>query len=124
MSDLLCDIQPIGDNRQPHMYSRDVIMFDPVKGVLEFDGRIIHEIPPIQCILTVHQMEKEPYKTDDYTLYYRMARYEKYTIEITRKEVLEDTSIIGEEDGIHVCFTPSERQRIWFTILDQALNLL
>lgn len=118
MSDLLCDIEPIGDNQQPRMYSRDVLRFDPVEGVLEFDGRIIHEIPPIQCLLTIHQMEKEPYKTEDYSAYYHMVRYERYNIEITRKEVIEDTSIIGEEDGMCVSFTPTERQRIWFRILD------
>lgn len=121
MSYLLCNIEPCDDNLQPRMYDRDVFVFDSEGGFLEFDGRIIHETPPIRCILTIHQMEKEPYKTDDYSSYYNMVRYERYEIEIVRKEVIEDTSSIStiKEDGdeIHVCFTPTERQRIWFTIL-------
>lgn len=116
MSDLLCNIEPLNDQPQPRMYDREVFHFDK-EGVLELDGRRIYEPLPVSCRLTIHQREKEPYKVEEYSAYYHMARYETYEISIYKIEVIEDTSIISTiEDGMHVCFTPSERMRLWFTI--------
>jgi hypothetical protein len=122
MSELVCDIQSTPNDMQFILCEREVYSFDPTEGYIEVNGRPYSGPYPVHCILTLRQREKEPYKTDEYTLYYNYARYEVYDIEIYRVDPIEDTSTFDEvedSDGIkmNICWMSTERQKIWFRIL-------
>jgi hypothetical protein len=103
---------------QPSIWASEILEEGP--DFIEFDGRFHAEDFPLPYIMILYEMETTPYLVEDGTSHYRMVRSIKQDIEVIRREILEDTSVISEivEDGepMSICFTPTCRQRIWFKV--------
>ena len=77
--------------------------------------------------------EKEPYKeevVDNVTKsYYKEIESLKYIVEIYKKEINEITDVISEiDDGdgekLNVCFFPTNRQTIYFRVIEKMIEEL
>lgn len=118
-------------NYHPNVYINEgdvyshYISKDSSEGFIEFDGRshIFTESIPSKYILNISEREETPYKIVNNTQYFRCLYEYSVLIEVKRKEVIEDTSTTSEiedDDGtmMNVCFMPTERQKIWFSVLE------
>jgi len=104
-------------------YVKELYLYDLTNGTMEYDGNfyITDEELPIKLRMWLHKLEKEPFQVVENTSYYHYEMNESYEIEIYKHEQREDTSVLSEitdEDGtpMSVCFFPSYRHKLWFTI--------
>lgn len=95
-----------GQFRPRYPYIQKIHSYDMEKGFLEYTGHyyLIEEHLPELYELTLYNT--------------------KYTIEIYRREQLQDLSKhnVEIEDGLMACLTPTHRERIWFHVLTPTEN--
>lgn len=85
-------------------FAERVFELDVEKGMLDFKGHFYA------------QDDELPFLAD-----MSVRHGAQYSIEIYRREILENTSEYSDEvDGMRVCFFPSNRMRIWFNILPKG----
>lgn len=89
--------------------------------------RRYNECLPQKLTMFVKLCEKEPYKVETFDnitkSYYREVENLQYIVEIYKKEIHENTDVISDfEDGdgetTKVCFFPTNRQTIYFRVLE------
>ena len=82
---------------------------------------------PQKLIMFTQLCEKEPYNVEVIdnatTSYYKELESLQYIIEIYKKEIHENTDVISDiddnnRDSMRVCFFPTNRQTIYFRILE------
>ena len=105
-------------------YCRELLSYDISGGWMLFNGyfHAQNEKLPLQCSMSLTQMEEKPYMIERGVEYYNNVFQELYFIEITKREFLEDTSEYSEEideDGtpMKICFFPTHHIKIWFRVI-------
>lgn len=111
----------VSSDEKPCPFVQTIYNLDLSGGTLEFDGHFYlndADFPVIQS-MHLYQSEKEPYKCEDNTYYYKEIMNELYLVEIIRRELITDTSEswYDEEVGGNICLFPTHRQKIYFKIL-------
>ena len=93
---------------------------------IEYNGHFYNNILPITCYMFLTEFEAKPYKVEGNISYYNKIINEKYTVEIYKKELIEDISDLNtfndDNDIIEnsrICLTPLNRKKIWFKILNK-----
>ena len=100
-------------NKDP--YVRELFSYNITEGFIEFDGffRATDEEFPLTYQLYLSQEDAS----------WKIISCENYLIEIYKREIIEDTSVISEidEDGepMHICFCPTERMKLWFLVINK-----
>jgi hypothetical protein len=80
---------------------------------------------PMIVDMYINQKEPEPYMIKDNLYYYNYIINNKYTVEIYKRETLEDSSIFfNNNDGnivenSRICLSPIYKEKIWFKILNK-----
>lgn len=99
--------------------------------VVDADGRVRYmrnDIDPLPCelIFTTKLVDLQPFETEvdssgDMVEYFRLTEREEYRILATTVTEVCDTSeyCSDEEDGGHICFFPTARQRIDFRVIER-----
>ena len=109
-------------------YVRDIILLDLSAGTLEFDGhwyamRDDRVQLPIQATLSATRYEDYDGSPIPDGVVIELQQLERHylKIEIYRHEFFEDTSVYSTEPGedCGICFFPTNRQKIWFSILER-----
>ena len=95
-----------GQSRTRYPFIQKIHSYDMEKGFLEYTGHyyLIEEDLPERYLFKFYGT--------------------KYTIEIYRREQIQDLSKhnIEIEDGLMACLTPTHRERIWFRVLSPIEN--
>ena len=102
-------------------FVKQVLSYDLSEGVLEYDGYFNTEenLLPLECTLNLYQLEETPYKVEGFRSFFKYVFQELCLIEIVKHEIFEDTSVFSEadEDGMKICYMPTNREKIWFRVL-------
>lgn len=108
-------ISDIDKSAHKDPYVDEVYSYDIKEGFIEFNGyfRVKDNEFPLIYQLCLSQEDTS----------WNTLSCECYLVEIYKREIIEDTSIITEidEDGepMHICFCPTERMRLWFRVIEK-----
>lgn len=93
---------------------------------IEYNGHFNNNILPITCYMFLTEFEAKPYKVENNISYYNKLIDEKYTVEIYKKEFIEDISELNtfnDDNNIiensRICLTPLNKEKVWFKILNK-----
>lgn len=81
---------------------------------------------PMIVDMYINQKEPEPYMIKDNLYYYNYIINNKYTVEIYKRETLEDNSVFNNNnndgnivENSRICLSPIYKEKIWFKILNK-----
>lgn len=114
------------------LYVQEVFDYqnDGSEGFIEFDGYFYADIgdeteygvrADDQTLVVWMRGEGYQKEGEPYTTYFKSLGQEIYEVTFTKREIVKNTnqySVIDDEDGdeMNVCFFPTNRQRIFFTV--------
>jgi hypothetical protein len=131
------EIDFTGPKATPYIMDRETTVYecDGKEGSLRFNGYFyVKDEPteysdylPMKMYLIMRRVEKEPWKVEGGTQYFKTVEEHMYSVEIYRRVTHDDTSQYGpvdigtEEDPDiqDVCFFPTCWQTIYFRVLEE-----
>jgi len=116
------------ENDKPTPYIRTLFSYDinEKHGTIEYNGYFYIEDNkfPSEYMMCINKREDMPYKIEGNTRYYKHAMSYLYKIRIYRRVVIENTNVYsGEEDNMRVCFFQTNRERLYFDVIE-AVDML
>ena len=132
------EIDFISSKATPYIMDRETAVYecDGKEGSIRFNGYFyVKDEPteysdhlPMKMHMNVKQFEKEPWKIENGTEYYKLVEEQMYFIEIYRRVKHDDTSQYGpvdigtedDPDVQDVCFFPTCWQTIYFRVLEEV----